>query len=562
MPVPRTRRPRLVAALALALLALLVAAAPAQAHAELISSDPADGAVVEAAPDAVTLTFTDPVLLTSQEISVFDAVGDPVSSASRTVGDDVVIDLPDAATLTDGTYVVSWNVLSTDGHPIAGTVTFSIGAPSTTVVQPPRPSTSSPAVTVLRDVLAAITYVGLLLAAGLAVFVALVLPRTWPGSQVRHRLRTLTAYAAGVGVLGGVLQVPVASAYAQGLELRGAVTGFAAGVVTNELLAAALLAVGLATVVRSMPDAPPGTLQQRGLLIGALLALAGPAVVGHTRAYSPAPLLVLADVLHLTAGATWLGGLVGLVVAFRALSGRELLAAQTLSRFSTLAGGVLLTVAATGSFLAWRILGSWAGFLDTAYGRLLLVKITIAVLVAALGGWNRWRTLPAVRSAVGFADRERAAGLLTRTVRIEAVLLVVLLGVAGFLVSQSPSRTPAEVGSGAGAGASASAGDVATAESGDLTVLAVMDPQERGGNTLLVQVQDVAGEPYDPPVAPVVSLRTSGLDLGEVQLVAISSGTFRGDAVLPRGGVWEVRVAVRTSRSESRVATVRLTVPP
>ena len=208
MPEPRPRRTRLLAALALALLALLVAAAPAQAHAELISSDPADGAVVDTAPDAVTLTFTEPVLLTSQEISVFDAAGDPVSSAPRTAGDDVVISLPDAATLTDGTYVVSWNVLSTDGHPIAGTLTFSVGVPSTTVVHPPRPSTSSPTVTVVRDVLAAVTYVGLLLAAGLAFFVALVLPRTWPGTRVRGRLRTLTTYAAGMGVLGALLQVP------------------------------------------------------------------------------------------------------------------------------------------------------------------------------------------------------------------------------------------------------------------------------------------------------------------------------------------------------------------
>ena len=275
-------------------------------------------------------------------------------------------------------------------------------------------------------------------------------------------------------------------------------SGFDAAVVTNELLVVALLVVGLGIVVGSMSEAPPGALQQRGLLIGALLALAGPALVGHTRAYSPAPLLVFADVLHLAAGATWLGGLVGLVVVFRALSGRELLAAQTLARFSTLAGGVILAVAATGSFLAWRILGSWSGFVDTAYGRLLLVKITIAVTVAALGGWNRWRTLPAVRSAVGFADRERAAGLLTRTVRIEAVLLVALLGVTGFLVNQSPSRTTAEVGAGAR--------EVATAEAGDLTALAVMDPQQRGTNTLLVQVQDVAGEPYDPPALPVVSL--------------------------------------------------------
>ena len=85
-------------------------------------------------------------------------------------------------------------------------------------------------------------------------------------------------------------------------------------------------------------------------------------LVGHTRAFTPSPLLVAADVLHVGAGAVWLGGLVGLVLSLRALAGRELLAAaQVLARFSTLAGGLLLAVAATGTFLAWRIVGSWGG---------------------------------------------------------------------------------------------------------------------------------------------------------------------------------------------------------
>ena len=178
----------------------------------------------------------------------------------------------------------------------------------------------------------------------------------------------------------------------------------------------------------------------------------------------------------------------------RALAGREVLAAETLARFSTLAGGVLLAVAATGTFLGWRIVGSWTGLVETSYGWLLLTKVAIALVVAGLGGWNRWRVLPAVRAAVGFGDRERAAAAVARTLRVEAVLLVVLLGVTGFLVNQSPRPAPVTAASGTtGVGA---------ATAGDLRVLAVMDPRRTGSNTLLVQVQDAAGEPYDPPSQP------------------------------------------------------------
>ena len=242
------------------------------------------------------------------------------------------------------------------------------------------------------------------------------------------------------------------------------------------------------------------------------------------------------------------------MLTLRALAGREVLAAQTLARFSTLAGGLLLAVAASGTFLAWRILGSWATFVETRYGWLLLTKIAIALLVAGLGGWNRWRTLPAVRAAAGFGDRERAASAVVRTVRVEAVLLVVLLGVTGFLVNQSPRPAPVTAESGTtGVGA---------ATAGDLRVLAVMDPQRTGSNTLLVQVQDAAGEPFDPPANPVVELRTEGLDIGAVAVTPIGSGTYRGSVVVPRAGQWEVQVSIPLSRFENPVTTIRLTVRP
>ncbi|WP_439938664.1 copper resistance CopC/CopD family protein [Nocardia sp. N13] len=442
----RALGPVVTALVALAL--VLGGSSPASAHTGLVDTDPDEGAVVETAPETVTLTFSEPVLLTSQEIAVHDSDGDTVASSAHTRDEDVLVGLADAADLPNGTYVVSWNVLSTDGHPISGALTFSVGAPSTAVSAPPEPETSSAVVTVLRDVLTIVSLLGLLVAAGLALFLALVLPRSWSGTDVRARLRRLLAYAAAAGAAGAVLLVPVAAVHGQGLELDSVLSAFDVGLVRHELLAAALVLLGLGLALRASSDDPPDRVAGWLLCGGALVALAAPSLVGHSRAFTPSPLLVAADVLHVVAGATWLGGLLGLVLTMRALAGREVLAAQTLARFSTLAGGVLLAVAASGTFLAWRILGSWEGLVETSYGWLLLAKVAIALVVAGIGGWNRWRVLPAVRAAAGFDDRARAAATVTRTVRVEAVLLVVLLGVTGVLVNQSPR--PASVSGPAG----------------------------------------------------------------------------------------------------------------
>ena len=220
-------------------------------------------------------------------------------------------------------------------------------------------------------------------------------------------------------------------------------------------------------------------------------------------------------------------------------------------------------VAGAGAFLAWRVVGSWALLVETTYGWLLLAKIGIAALVAAIGGWNRWRTLPAVRAAAGFGDRERAARLVTRTVRVEAVLLVVLLGVTGVLVNKSPRPAPVTAASGTtGTG-------VATA--GDLRVLAVMDPQRVGSNTLLVQVQDAGGRPVRPAHQPgrLAAHRRPRRRRGD------GAGRSRPAPTAGRSwcrapGEWEVQVSLRAEplrepgddRQVERLASIRQGVRP
>ena len=548
---PAGRRPgpaRLAAAVLLGCWLLLAGAAPASAHASLVGTDPTDGALLGEPPDDVTLSFDEPVRLTSQEITVYDAEGRPLESTARTSGTDVVVDLDDPASLGRGTFVLGWFVVSADGHPISGSLTFSVGERSDEVAAPPAAPTSSGTVTAVQGAVSALAYVGLLVATGLAGFLALVLPASYAGDRVRSRIRRLARLAAAVGAAGTVLSVPVASVNAQGAELGDAVTGFDPGLVGDEVLAAGLVVLGLVTVAGALADRLPEGTRRAALLAGAAVALLGPPLAGHTRSYQPSALLIASDVVHLLAGATWLGGLVGLALTLRALAGRERLAAATLARFSGIAAGVLLAVAASGTVLAWRVLGYWSALLETGYGRLLLVKVAIALVVAALGGWNRVRLLPRVERAAGFADRGGAATVVQRALRFEALALVALLVVTGFLVSRSPRPAPVEVPPGRTG--------VQDGRLSDIEVLVLLDPRQQGGNTLLVQLLDESGEPVVTDRPPDVRLRSAEVDLGSVPLTSSDAGTWSAHVLLPDGGAWTVEVGLRLGRFEHPVTTV------
>ncbi len=85
---------------------VVLLAAPAAAHASLVSIDPADGARLDESPEAVRLTFSERVSVGLGGVRVLDAAGNPVQDgAARADGEVVEVDLqPD---LPDGTYVVT-----------------------------------------------------------------------------------------------------------------------------------------------------------------------------------------------------------------------------------------------------------------------------------------------------------------------------------------------------------------------------------------------------------------------------------------------------------------------
>jgi MYXO-CTERM domain-containing protein len=136
----RFRIRSLAAAAVLALCAWLwLGAAPALAHTELQSSSPEQGAVLDAAPKTVRLTFTEDLGGGSLAVTVSgQSVG---AGAARVDGADLVLDIAPGSPA--GAWTVAFRVVSADGHPVTGQFAFTV-EPERLTARPTPEDTPSP----------------------------------------------------------------------------------------------------------------------------------------------------------------------------------------------------------------------------------------------------------------------------------------------------------------------------------------------------------------------------------------------------------------------------------
>jgi putative copper export protein/methionine-rich copper-binding protein CopC len=199
-----------------ALLALLVAPAlpgatggRVLAHAQLVASSPGAGAIVPESPDEIRLVFSEPLEEQVTSVDVVDVNGEPVLEGVGGVDatDPYALFVADPA-LPDGVYLLRWRTLSAaDGHTAEGFFNFGIGDVPGTLAGGPQGMTHTE--TDAPGVIGRwLTYVGLLLALGMAIFHRVVI-RSERMSQLLVRalggaLLVAAAASLGVGVLAGV----------------------------------------------------------------------------------------------------------------------------------------------------------------------------------------------------------------------------------------------------------------------------------------------------------------------------------------------------------------------
>jgi putative copper export protein/methionine-rich copper-binding protein CopC len=392
------------------------------------------GASPPTAAGEVVVSFGEPVESAFLDVQVANADGRVIArSSSRDGTDPVLVRIP-GVDRGEGPARLVWRALSQDGDVIRGE-----GPVSTGLGGLPRDAEFRPLVIIgrLLTIGAAVALLGL---ASLRLWVVAGVAREELRYPAWWRAWWWAAAAGGVGLL----IAPVGHLRGLGAGLGDVDTLLAetrwgmAWIVQTAALAAAALAARAARGGDHLSSAAAGVLVAAPALALAAVAWAGHASGGNDRAIG-----IGADVLHGWATALWLGGLVGLMVlvvpTLRRLpdEARTKLGAHVVVRFSTMAVACVAVLVVTGVYRALAELSSLDDLVETAYGRVLTVKLAVFALMLAAGAYNRFVIHPRLeRAAMGLDDTDRGAALaLRRSVSAELVLAGCIMVAVAVLVS-------------------------------------------------------------------------------------------------------------------------------
>lgn len=449
----------LVALLAGLLATALLLAGPASAHASVVGSDPVDGSRLKAAPHTVTISFDEPVGLNGVGyLHVIDQQGKKVDAgpAYHPGGDATKIADNLTGALPDGTYTASYRVISADSHPVAGVVQFVVGSGPLVAARGGGAgggaATSSVTGTAF-DVARWVTYAGFALLGG-----SWLLLTVWPGGKEDRKARRIVWTGWTAAVVGAVAELLLQGPYSDGAGLAKLASG---GLLADtlrasygELHSVRLMLLGvLALLLLTSFDRDVESPRREAVwltMIGVALTISA---TGHAATTSPSWLSVPLDMAHLLAMSTWVGGLAMLAIALVPRKNRAELEAA-LPTYSTVAFTSVVVLAGTGTYAAFRGIGTADAFFTTTYGLLVFGKIVLFLGLVGLGNLSRLLVRrhyarPVIAYAMTDAAllasppvaaprgaEEVSAERLRRAVWVETVVSMIVLALTAVLVAQ------------------------------------------------------------------------------------------------------------------------------
>jgi copper transport protein len=417
--------------------ALLAPAGRAFAHATLVSTEPAAGAVLDTAPSVIRLTFDEAVVVSLADVRVFDQNAHAVQVGAAHPGADESVVEASVPAIGNGVYVVVWRVPSDDGHVIDGLFTFRIGPDSgvdlsALIGKVSGTAGASATVDRLDSAARLLGTIGLVVLLGGGVLAV----------QAREHIgdRPLLWVAWAALVAGSALQFGVYGAKVVagplGDLVRPSVWSDVGSTHTGTLLLVRLgIAVLVAAVLARFRHRAAREWRMSAVVVMACLVTTF-AAVGHPYTQEPVGFWVAVDALHLAAMSVWIGGLIMLAFGARSWLSDDA-AALIVRRFSVTAAVAVPVVVATGVAQTVKLAGGLGDLTATSWGRTLLVKIAIVTVLVAIGGVSQWLL------------RNDGPASLRRHVVAEALIGMAVLAVAASLVTLPPKVTQEGAPSGA-----------------------------------------------------------------------------------------------------------------
>lgn len=551
----------------------LLVAGVALAHASFVKSDPAPNSASPTAPQRVTIWFTEPLEGGFSRIKVLATDGSQVDRGdSQLDPNDLKALSVNLNTLPLGTYIVSWQVLSTvDGHVTSGAFPFTVGdvttggnfVATTTEVPPVSP------VDVAARGLGYLAQAALVGALAFKLFVwrPAIRRAEIDEGEIDPALTRRSHWVIRSAIIG-VAIATVLWALAQ-LSLSGQSPGdWLATRVGRIWIGRAATVIALVVladdfVLTRKPVGRWGWLSTAAVawLCGQLLLLT--TLTSHSAAVPDPALAMFADWIHLLATSIWIGGLIQMVlvtpIALRRLDAedRSWLQYTLVFNFSTLAAFCVCGLLISGVYLGTLHVGPPAALFETDYGQTLLFKIALVIPVLLLGAANLLYIKPRLDKAI---DEPESRASLTvqrrykRLVTLEASVASCILVVAGLLSVQPRGRDPQPTASDTTPIELSQAAD-------EVRVDLRITPARIGINDYEIKVTDNAGQPVSDASQVSLRFKPIGKLIGTSSVEAAPNGdgayTANG-ANISLNGTWQIEVAIRRLKAFDQFAAFRV----
>jgi len=508
---------------------LIAHSIPAFGHAALTHAQPADGAVLAEPPAVATLTFNEPV--SPLVISLVGPSGEVIAPATVADNATVTITLP---SLRNGTHALSWRVVSGDGHPVAGTLVFSVGEQSagTPQILPQGEPGVRPSLWAVKLII----YAGLFIGIGGAFFEAWMADQAVPlnghGDIAREQRsdRLLLLSVLGLALVAVPVSVGLQGLDALGLPLTGFMqaiawqTGFGTAYGRTAIAAVLALAAGsLAMAVASRVLAR--ILALLGIVVGAIALT----LSGHAGTVEPRWLTQSAVLLHGLCVAFWIGALFPLLRAIQQPDrGR-----QTLSRFSRFIPYAVAALALSGATLATVQLGSIENLWASNYGIVLVAKLALVLALLGLAAANRFSLVPQFEKGGRAAVRP-----FVWSIRSEIVVAIGILAIVGLWRFTPPPRAPE---------AAPAAAQVSIHMHSPRAMAQVeIEPNRTGGARVDIFVADGEFNPITvKEVELILSNEAAGIEPMRRPATNIGDSNWRIDDLrVPVAGRWKLRIEI------------------
>ncbi len=532
----RIKRLQLLLIMAMAWLACSLAPPTALGHASLVKAVPEPGSELQASPPTITLTFNERLDNGLFWIKVIDQTGSQVTSNSAVMTADQTVMQLDMPILPEGLYIITYHVISADGHPVSGSYPMTIGN---------SPSSANPPIAAADSEL---HHQGLSGAMG--------------GSELIRYLSRALWYAALLALAGWVLwlRLPVSGGAAARQSLsfwtlnlqRLFLVALLFMIFTHmeELLGNGGLdqlvplftqtSIGLTWTITLVLSLLGFILLQRFAIadVGWVAALLiAESISGHALAFTPQWGTILLDLIHLAASSIWVGGLLLLAVKWR--QGSDTIA-PFLRAFSNAAFLSILVLAVSGSASILLFLPNLRYLTYSQWGNLLLVKIGLVFLVIAAAGCLR------------FVLAKKGVSQARLWFKIDFSLMLAIVVIVGFITYMAPIP-PNE--------------PLKWHVMGETVHMsAEITPKSQGENTFLVKVwlPEKAGKPKqvqlllhhenDEQIAPIQVPLTPFEDQTLEESFGFPKYSYKAKgAYLPLRGNWRVEVRVMDSEDNEKV---------